>query len=289
MADPRVRRACIPAAVGGREVFRRAGWTPALAPLLDLGPCGPFPAGPSAEGGRISYAAVRAAVSLCARGLAEGIVTAPICKESWRLAGTAHLDHTALFEALACRPVAMLLSAGSLRAVLATRHLPLKDVPASLGFEALSRAALLLREALTRDLGLREPRIGLCALNPHAGENGLLGREELDLLAPAAARLRRMGVGVEGPLSADAAWAAHAKGSFDALIALYHDQAMIPLKASGAPVVNRTLGIPFARTSPGHGTAFDAAWRGRADCEPTVQAALLACEAAVRRKGCSTI
>jgi len=285
--DPRVRRCCRPLLVGSRAVFAQAGWTSALCPVLDLGPAGPFPKGRScAEGGRLSYAAVLEAVRLAAKGLVEGLVTAPISKEAWRLAGAKHLDHTELLQDLTGTPrVAMMLTAHApgpsaavpLRAVLATRHLPLARVPSALNYESLRDAAVLAEEALRSHLGIRRPRLALCALNPHAGENGLLGQEEERVLKPALARLRKEGLRLEGPVPADAAWAAHRAGRYDALVCLYHDQALIPLKlAAGYSIVNWTLGLPFARTSPGHGTAFDIAWKRRADASGMIAAALLA-------------
>lgn len=179
----------------------------------------------------------------------------------------------------------MMLLGGPFRAVLATRHIPLKDAPRAATAAAVAEAAELADGALREGLGIRHPRLALCALNPHAGEGGLLGTEERDILGPAARALRRRGLNLAGPLPADAAWAAQARGEFDALVALYHDQALIPLKAAvGYGVVNWTVGTPLIRTSPGHGTAYDIAGRGRADAEATVQAALLAARlAAVRR------
>lgn len=294
MRDASLRRRCRLLAVGPRSAFERAGWTPSLGPLLDPdpSPVPRFPRGPSAEGGRLSYAAVRAAVDLCARGLAAAVVTAPVSKESWRLAGLPHLDHTSLLQGVTRSPrTAMMLMCGTLRAVLATRHIPLGEVPARLSAEGLYEAAELAACALRKELGIARPRLVLCALNPHAGEGGLLGGEEKALLAPAARRLRRRGLDIVGPLPADAAWGAHVHGLFDAAVSLYHDQALIALKTAGAaagpgypPVVNWTLGIPLVRTSPGHGTAYDIAWKGIADPSAMKAAASLALHVVSRRK-----
>lgn len=279
MRDGRVRRALRPLAVGPRAAWRAAGWTPALSPLLDPGaPAGPALRRSGAVGGRASYEAVRLAASLAARRLVGGFVTGPVSKEAWRLAGAPHLDHTSFLKAFTgSSRVAMMLLGGAFRAVIATRHIPLKDVPRAVTAAAVAEAAELAHEGLRDGLGLRRPRLVLCALNPHGGEGGLLGREEGAVLAPAAAALRRRGIALEGPVPADAAWAGQAAGRSDALVALYHDQALIPLKAAAAySVVNWTLGVPLVRTSPGHGTAYDIAGRGRADAEAAVQAALLA-------------
>lgn len=293
MREPSLRRACRVLAVGPRSAFAAAGWTPSLGPLFDPSPslARRFPRGPSAEGGRLSYAAVRAGVDLCLRGIADALVTAPVSKESWRMAHAPHLDHTALLQGVTRAPrAAMMLLCGGLRAVLVTRHIPLGEVPARLSAGAVRDSAELAEIALRVELGIRRPRLALCALNPHAGEGGLLGREEKVLLGPAAARLRRRGIDLAGPLPADSAWGAHAKGRYDALVSLYHDQALIGLKAAGArassaypPVVNWTLGIPLVRTSPGHGTAYDIAGRGVADPSAMKAAARLALDIVLRR------
>ncbi|MBI5595231.1 MAG: 4-hydroxythreonine-4-phosphate dehydrogenase PdxA [Elusimicrobia bacterium] len=285
MRDPRVARACRPLAVGPRAAVLAAGWRPSLAPLLDPGhPAGPSVRRPTPAGGRASYGAVRASAALAQRGLVGGMVTAPVSKEAWRLAGAPHLDHTQfLRDFTGSRRVAMVLVGGPFRAVLATRHIPLKDVPRAVTGAAVAEAAELGAQALREGLGLRRPRLALCALNPHGGENGLLGAEEGRCLAPAARALRRKGLRLAGPIPADAAWAAQARGEYDLLVALYHDQALVPLKAAvGYGIVNWTVGTPLLRTSPGHGTAYDIAGRGRGDAEGTVQAALLAARLAGR-------
>ncbi|TBR21073.1 4-hydroxythreonine-4-phosphate dehydrogenase [bacterium] len=285
MRDARVRRALRPLAVGPRAAWAAAGWRPALSPLMDPGVApGSVRRAPNREGGRSSYEAVRLAARLAARRLVGGFVTGPVSKEAWRLAGAPHLDHTAFLKALTgAKRVAMMLLGGAFRAVIATRHIPLRDVPRAVTADAVVEAATLAHEGLRDGLGLSRPRLTLCALNPHGGEHGLLGREELDVLVPAAAALRRRGLRLAGPLPADAAWAGQAAGKSDALVALYHDQALIPLKAAaGYSIVNWTLGVPLVRTSPGHGTAYDIAGRGRANPEGTVQAALLAARLAGR-------
>ncbi|MFA5138084.1 MAG: 4-hydroxythreonine-4-phosphate dehydrogenase PdxA [Elusimicrobiota bacterium] len=263
MRDPGVRRSCRVLAVGPRRAFESAGWTPKLAPLLDTG-----------SGGCASYEAVRSALRLCRRGLAHGMVTAPISKQSWASAGVPYRDHTEMLAAETRSPRAgMWLEGGGLRAVLVTRHIPLRRVADALTPQALALAARLAHDGLLR-LGVRRPRLGLCALNPHAGDGGLLGKEEFGLRRTAV-RLRSEGVHVSDPLPADAAWQAHAAGRFDVLLALYHDQALIPLHLkAGFSIVNWTLGIPVVRTAPGHGTAFDIAGKGKADPSGMIAAVL---------------
>ncbi len=308
MREPSLLRACRILAVGPRSAFAAAGWTASLGPLFDPSPslARRFPRGPSAEGGRLSYAAVRAGADLCLRGVVDALVTAPVSKESWRMAGAPHLDHTALLQGVTRAPrAAMMLLCGGLRAVLVTRHIPLCEVPSALSAEGLYEAAELAACALRKELGIARPRLALCALNPHAGEGGLLGSEEETLLAPTARRCRHRGQAHDRTPPAGKARGAHAQGRYDALVSLYHDQALIALKTAGAcargakrdarpprgdfrrlaypPVVNWTLGVPLIRTSPGHGTAYDIAGRGVADPSAMKAAARLALDLVLRR------
>lgn len=267
--------------VGERAVWEAAGWRPGLAPLRDtgLGLKTPRSGRPSADGGRIAAASFEESLRLASRGLVAGVVTAPVSKEWWAKGGYPWTDHTDRLAALAgARGAHMVLGVPSkaLWCVLATRHIPLRDVPRALSACELLAAASRLDEALRR-LGKRSPRLALCGLNPHAGESGLLGAEEARLLAPAAAAARRQGLRLDGPLPADSAWRLHAEGRYDGLVCLYHDQALIPLKALGGLAgVNWTLGLPFVRTSPAHGTAFDAAASGKADASAFAEASSLA-------------
>lgn len=269
-----------PLLIGEKAAWLRAGWRPGLAALLDTGLGLPLPAygKPSRASGQASFAAVRLAVRLAQRSLVDGIVTAPISKRAWALAGAGFEDHTEFLRGQTGRPAEMILAAPErgLWCVLATRHVPLRRVAGALSRDGVLSAARALDEALRR-LGLKRPRLGLCALNPHAGEEGLLGGEEKRVLAPAVAAARRLRIRLEGPVAADTAWRLHGEGRFDGLVALYHDQALIPLKAAaGLSGVNWTAGLPFVRTSPAHGTAFDIAGSGRADASATLAAAHLA-------------
>lgn len=281
LRSPAVRRACEPVVVGEPVVWRRAGWTPELAPLADtrLGlPSAPAYGRVSAEAGRASFAAVALATRLCARGAAQGLVTAPISKAAWALAGAPYPDHTEYFRSELSRPEAqMILGAPRLGlwCVTATRHIPLREVPASLSRRSIASCARALNDAL-RALGKPRPRLGLCALNPHAGEEGIIGAEEEEVLAPAAAAARASGLLLAGPVPADTAWRWHLAGRFDGLVSLFHDQALIPLKtAAGLSIVNWTWGLPFPRTSPGHGTGFDVAGTKKIDPAATIEAVLL--------------
>jgi 4-hydroxythreonine-4-phosphate dehydrogenase len=262
--------------VGEVSVWRRAGWRPSDGPIRDtgLGLPAPRPGRPTVAGGKISAASFEEALSLVARGLAGGVVTAPISKTSWSQAGYPWRDHTERLADFAGMPDAqMVLGVPSrgLWCAIATRHVPLKEVTRSLNARSISACAETLAEAL-RKLGHKKPRLALCALNPHAGEGGLIGSEERALLAPLARKLK-----IAGPLPADSAWRLHVEGAYDGLVCLYHDQALIPLKALGGLAgVNWTVGIPFVRTSPAHGTAYDAAAAGRLDPAAAIESARLA-------------
>ncbi|MBI5211658.1 MAG: 4-hydroxythreonine-4-phosphate dehydrogenase PdxA [Elusimicrobia bacterium] len=275
-----MRRVCRPVLVGEPSVWKRAGWSPALAPLVDTGlGLKPPPWGaPSADGGRASFAAVRLGVRLVREGAAAGVVTAPVSKLAWRRAGVSCRDHTEFLEKETGCATRMILAAPASRlwTICATRHIPLARVARSLDRRELAACAGALDQALKR-LGCRRPRLALCALNPHGGEEGLMGSEEARLLEPAARASRRARIALAGPLPADTAWRWHCSGRLDGLVCLYHDQAMIPLKvAAGLEIVNWTVGIPFPRTSPGHGTGFDLAGSRKPDPSPTLAAARLA-------------
>lgn len=278
LRDPRVRRACKPVVVGPLRALRLCGWRRGLAPVIDPGiDCPAKPGRSTPADGRASFGAVKLAVDLAARGLVSGMVTAPISKNSWKLAGVPYLDHTEFLEKTTnASRIAMMLLAGDLRAVLVTRHVPLREAVRRIRPRSVVESAMLAQEALKR-LGKEKVRVGICAVNPHAGEGGILGLEERHALAPAVRRLQYAGFDVHGPLPADAAWARHRLGHYDVLIAAYHDQAMIPLKFSSPyGIVNWTIGISILRTSPGHGTAFDIAGLGRANPSAMIEAALLA-------------
>lgn len=274
-------RGVSPVLVGEASVWRRAGWRASDGSVFDtgLGLALPRLGRPSAAGGRLSAQSLEAAVRLIARGRAHGLVTAPISKGSWALAGYPWRDHTERLDAVdPARGAEMILGVPgrALWCVIATRHVPLKDVARALTPRGVASCALALDAALRR-LRARAPRLALCALNPHAGEGGLMGVEETRVLKPALARLRRQGLRLDGPLPADSAWRLHARGVYDGLVCLYHDQALIPLKVLGnLSGVNWTVGIPFIRTSPAHGTAYDAALSGRIDPAATIEAARLA-------------
>jgi 4-hydroxythreonine-4-phosphate dehydrogenase len=229
--------------------------------------------------GRITGVAVETAARLALRGEVDAIVTAPANKYALNLAGFRWPGHTEWLAHLAGDiDVAMMLAADQLRVVLITTHIPLRTVPQVLTADRIIRTGRVTRDALTGWWGIREPRIALCALNPHAGEAGLFGDEEERVLRPAAAEL-----GASGPWPADTVFVRAMRGEFDAVLAPYHDVGMTAIKvAAFGRGVNVTLGLPFPRTSPDHGTAFDIAGTGRADPSSMRQALELAAELAGR-------
>lgn len=232
-------------------------------------------------GGKVAHEALLKAVLLLKEGEAECLVTAPVSKEAIAKTGIPWVGHTEfLGNAFRSKTVMMFISK-RLRVSLATTHLALRDLPAALNRAAVVRTLKLTRESLIRDFGIRQPKIGLAALNPHAGEGGLFGEEEKKILIPAAQGFRGR---VVGPLPADVLMRDAVAGRYDAVVALYHDQALIPVKLVGwEEAVNVTLGLGFIRTSPVHGTAFDIAGKGRADYRSMLSAIRLAIQLARRR------
>ena len=286
LKSPAVRRACRPFVIGDSAAMAAAGWTPALCPLLPVDANARRNAvpRPTAGGGAASLKAVLLAYRLIKRGLFRALVTAPVSKEAWAMAGAPQMAHTDLFRALEHKEPLMLFSRGGINAALVTEHVPLKDLSGVLNKELVMKKALLFNGAL-RALGIGRPRILICALNPHAGDGGVTGSEETEILLPALKALRARGLRAAGPAPSDAAWAGHLAGGSDGLLCLYHDQALTTLKLvpGAAPAVHWTWGLSFIRTSPAHGTAFDIAGGNRADAGGMTEALLFA--ARLARKG----
>ena len=271
LADPRVRAVADHVVVGPEGTG-----TPADEPVGSW-----TEAGTAADAGRLAGRAVERAVALALSGAVQGIVTAPLDKSALLAGGYADPGHTEMLARLTDRPVAMMLASPRLRVVLATTHIALRDVPGALTEDAIATAVAVTRDGLRRWFGIAEPRIALCALNPHAGDHGRFGSEDDTLLAPAARR-----AGVAGPFPADTVFVRALRGQFDAVVAPYHDVGMTAIKvASFGEAVNVTLGLPFPRTSPDHGTALDIAGQGIADPSSMIAAMLLAAEIAVGARG----
>lgn len=233
-----------------------------------------------ARAGEAAYRAVAAAAALALRGAVDALCTAPLNKEALHLAGHRYPGHTELLAALTgAEHQAMLLTCPGLRVIHVTTHIGLVDAVARITPERIWEV-LQLGEAALRRAGIARPRIALCGLNPHAGENGLFGHgEERERIEPAVRRAREAGMAVEGPLPADTLFVRAVRGQFDLVVAMYHDQGHIPVKVLGLDAgVNVTLGLPVVRTSVDHGTAFDIAGRGIADHHSMVAALLAAIE-----------
>ena len=214
-----------------------------------------------ADAGRLSGVAIERAVALVRDGQADGIVTAPIDKRALLSGGYRFPGHTEMLASLFGVDTAMMLASDKLRVVLATTHIALREVPDAVTAENIGRAAAVTRAGLQSWFGIPEPRIALCALNPHGGDGGRFGTEDEEILAPAA-----RDAGLLGPFPADTVFVRAMRGEFDAVIAPYHDVGMTAIKvASFGSAVNVTLGLPVPRTSPDHGTAQDIAGKGIAD------------------------
>lgn len=262
----------------GQKLPRLCTWDPGMAPAPKAAP-GKL----RADAARAAYSCILAAVAAAQNGLVDAMVTAPINKEGFQLAGIREPGHTELIARLTgARRYAMMLFGDRIRVVLATRHLPLRKVADALTREAVEEAVEMLARALPW-MGFSGARIGVCGLNPHAGDGGALGDEEKTVIAPALARCRRRGWNVAGPIPADAIFHRHLAGDFDAVVAMYHDQGLGPMKMlSFDSGVNLTLGLPIVRTSPDHGTAYDLAGTGRANPSSTVSALRWAAKLASR-------
>ena len=257
-------------------------------PLIQLNaPESDVPGHPSVAGAHMSLDALELAVGLARSGSAAAVVTGPVAKEQLYAIGFAHPGQTEFVaERCGVSPgnVVMMLAGPTLRTVPVTTHLPLHQVAAHLNsalIESRGRAAL---RGLQRNFGIAEPRLAISGLNPHAGEGGALGREEIEIIEPAIAALAAEGWRVTGPHPADTMFHTRARANYDAALCMYHDQALIPIKALHfEEAVNVTLGLPIVRTAPDHGTAFDIAGQDRADPRPMAAAMRMAAENAILR------
>jgi 4-hydroxythreonine-4-phosphate dehydrogenase len=247
------------------------------------------PGHPSVENAGIVTGAIERGVRACQNGEAAALVTAPIHKAILTQAGFGYPGHTEYLAALTGRDHAVMMLASTdcdppLRVVPFTIHIPLREIFERLDAEAIAATGSVVIEALARDFGCAMPRLAIAGLNPHAGEDGTMGREENDIIAPAADLLRAQGHTVLGPLSADTMFHADARRDYDAVLCMYHDQALIPIKTIAFWTgVNVTLGLPIVRTSPDHGTALDIAGRGIANAASMIAAIRMAAQIAGRR------
>ena len=240
---------------------------------------------PEPKNARTTVAALETAAAACLRGDCDGIVTGPVHKAAINAGGIPYTGTTELLAAQAGCEVVMMLANDTLRVALATTHLPLRAVPDAITADGLERTLRILRGALQRDFGIDQPRIAVLGLNPHAGEDGHLGREELDIMIPLLERLRGEGWALIGPLPADTAFLPRKLPDYDAVLAMYHDQGLPVLKYSGfEQAVNITLGMPYPRVAVDHGTALELAGQGVADPSSLFAAIRLCARLAARRR-----
>jgi len=264
---------------------RDATDTPNRLEILETGADGPFPTGEiSARSGQAAFDAIRVGIKLAKDGHTAGLVTAPIHKEALAAAGLPYPGHTEMLaEFSSVDRVAMMLANDEVRTVLVTLHCSLRDAIARADHAAQLSAIRLAHEGC-RALGIEQPRVAVAGLNPHAGEGGLFGPEEIKIIAPAIAVARAEGIDATGPWPGDTIFMQARRQKFDVVVAQYHDQGLIPVKYLGVEHgVNITLGLPFVRTSPDHGTAFDIAGQGVADASSLTVAIAYARRLAVTR------
>jgi 4-hydroxythreonine-4-phosphate dehydrogenase len=317
LADPAVYRRCRPILFGHPglferliralrlplrlEILDRSGGrsgshglrSPACVPIVPLTTSGalPRPGQLSAAGGRLAAQAIERATAWAQAGELDAITTGPIHKVGLSRAGYPFDGHTEFLAALTqSEPVGMMMVGGGLRIMLATIHLAIRDLPRQLTRQKILTAIRLTHQAMRHWFGRPDPAIGVAALNPHASDQGRFGDEETRLIAPAMARARRSGIRVTGPFPADTLFHRAHRGEFDATVAMYHDQALIPIKLLAfGRAVNLTVGLPFVRTSVDHGTAYDIAGKGVADPGSLLAAlelaATLACKSKKRIQG----
>lgn len=303
-----LRKVCFPLVVGSLSVMRqtvkklklklevrsvashetgalRTNQIAVLDPLEK--PLGSFKPGVAAsETGAASVAFIKKAVHLAQIGCIDGIVTAPINKEAINMAGCHFPGHTELLADLTrARESGMMIIGGPLKIMFVTTHVAIKDLPSLLTQARIEKGIRLAHLALTTLFGIKKPKIGVAALNPHAGEHGLFGDEEARMILPAARAARAKGILASDPLPADTLFGKTARGDYDGVVALYHDQGLIPLKlVAFGTCVNLTVGLPIIRTSVDHGTAFDIVGKGLADPGSLIEAVRLAAALATKRR-----
>ena len=241
--------------------------------------------GPSRSGGEASMRFCLDAIDAAMRGLVDGVVTAPIAKESWKLAGYGFPGHTELFASRTqAKRHAMMFAGGPLKVVLCTTHVPLNSLWGRLNIGAVFHPIEMIHQAMVEWFDTPRPRIAVAGVNPHASENGQFGDEEERIIAPAIQMAREQGIDATGPYPPDTVFLAAKDGKFDAVVAMYHDQGLIPVKLLAFDrAVNVTIGLPIIRTSPDHGTAFDIVGRNRANPGSMRAAIEMAIEMAVKR------
>ena len=288
--DHEVNQACHLRLVGRKFLLTAgalaAGLPEPEADVVETGQGGRIRFGqPSPEGGRQAMAFIEKALEMCQSGQAQAMVTGPISKQCLQEAGCPDTGHTTMLARLTNTPNPLMMLAGKkLKVVLATIHVAYRDVPGLLSIESLVEKAALANREMVRLFGLEKPRLAVAALNPHAGEEGIFGDEEIRIIRPAVARMKEMGIDASGPWPGDTVFWRAVSGEFDLVLCMYHDQGLIPLKLLHFDDgVNVTLGLPIIRTSVDHGTAFDIAGKGVAS-EKSLKAAVMMAVDMARRQ-----
>ena len=273
-ADEETRRICEPVIFGSPDVFGKAcELVGADAGGIEVAETGDMSFDDLAIGevskdsGTEALASVREAVESVLSGSADAVVTAPVHKKAIRLAGSVHPGHTEMLrEMTGAENAVMMFEGGDLRVALVTIHCALSEVAGLITADAVFNTVKVCSDGLSERFGIESPRIAVCGLNPHAGDGGEFGSEDIERIAPAVMRASAEGLDVSGPLPADAVFHSAMEGRWDLVVAMYHDQGLAPFKMLAFHMgVNVTLGLPIVRTSPDHGTAFDIAWRGVAN------------------------
>ena len=286
--DREVLQRCRPVLVGPQDIWEQAARAFGLKitglEIHDIY-CEKFsltPGKTSAQSGGIAARSIIAGALLALDNQVSAMITAPISKLALRQAGYEQPGHTELLaEICGVKNFGMMFASENIKVTLATIHQPYSQVPKTLTTAVIKEKIALTQKALMNWWGVKKPRIGVLGLNPHAGEDGLFGSEEKKVILPAVRYFQRSGGAVMGPLSSESGFGLIRQGKLDALVAMYHDQGLLPLKVLGG-TINITLGLPIIRTSPDHGTALDIAWQNRADSGPMKKAILLACVLGVK-------
>lgn len=273
---------------GSQQIMQEASELVGWVNSLDISETGHFtlkdltPGKVSKVAGKVSLACIEQAAAESLTGDIDAIVTAPISKESIHMAGSPYPGHTEMLRDLTnAGHVVMMFDGGPIRVALVTIHIPLSQVPRMVTFDEVLNTIRTCNNDLVKRFSIDSPEIALCGLNPHAGESGAFGREEIEHITPAVLSARKEGINVSGPFPADTVFYHALKGRWDLVIAMYHDQGLIPFKMLAFEKgVNVTLGLPVIRTSPDHGTAYDIAWTGNANPESMTAALSLAAKLA---------
>lgn len=261
----------------GPEIVKKAVLDKTVVKICNpvvIGALGNFvPGKPSVKSSKAAISFLKKSTGLLKNGSANAVVTGPVSKAAFGRVG----GHTEFFAGIFnIEKVEMLMVAGDTKVLLLTRHIPLKDVPENISVKKIFESTIYVCNFIRERFYIKNPKVVVCGLNPHCGDGGLVGNDEKKIIIPAIKNLKKTGLDISGPVNPDTVFIKEKK--FDLIVCMYHDQAMIPLKIMKPDkIVNVTVGLPFIRTSPGHGTAFDIAGKGIADCRPMVEAIKLAC------------